>query len=59
METEKIVIPEPYDILSLHKMEMASIYKIAQELGVDFNCKGKQTIIYEILDKQQSLQIAQ
>lgn len=59
MEAEKNVTADQYDILSLHKMEMASIYKIAQELGVYFNCKGKQTIIYEILDKQQSLQIAQ
>jgi len=59
METEKNVTAEQYDILSLHKMEMASIYTIAQELGVEFNCKAKQTIIYEILDKQQSLQITQ
>ena len=52
-------VTESYDILSLHKMEMAAIYTIAQQLGVEFNCKAKQTIIYEILDKQQSLQITQ
>lgn len=45
---------EMYDILQLMKMELGELYNIALWYKIDFEDKPKQTLIYEILDKQQS-----
>jgi hypothetical protein len=41
-----------YDILQLMKMDLGELYNIALWYKIDFEDKPKQTIIYEILDKQ-------
>jgi hypothetical protein len=41
-----------YDILELGKMELGELYNLALWFGIDITDKPKQTIIYEILDKQ-------
>jgi hypothetical protein len=43
-----------YDILELQKMSLNEIRILASNKGINFTAKGKQELIYEILDLQQS-----
>jgi hypothetical protein len=43
---------EPYNILDLMKFNLQELQNIALWHGIDITNKGKQTLIYDILNKQ-------